>query len=244
MRTCRSTPTAPPSLSEIPLAGRACCLNIGGLHQALQQLYIEVIIVSFQAPSYIFSLHFCINRTSGFLFLKCFAAGRPILTAVLEKVTHTFYSSPFCLSLCKKKKKKTEEREREREAVPSDWEWLKAACCHTLLVLMTRQNYTVLKMVRRERRKRDRENKRKGRKELKSKPRFDKWMLSRAWNPSCLAALHNVTCLIIRRVTSLFPKETGAPLLDPWCLICKAPRITLKWHSVWRPSLLQLIYGC
>lgn len=47
-------------------------------------------------------LLFCINRTSGFLFLKCFGAGQPILTAVLEKVTHMFHSSPFCLSPAEK----------------------------------------------------------------------------------------------------------------------------------------------
>ncbi len=49
------------------------------------------------------SLLFCINRTSGFLFLKCFLAGQPILTAVLEKVTHMFHSSPFCLSPAERK---------------------------------------------------------------------------------------------------------------------------------------------
>ncbi|MEQ2252668.1 hypothetical protein ILYODFUR_024174 [Ilyodon furcidens] len=88
------------SFSEIPLAGRACCLSIGGPHHALQRLYIEVIIFGFQAPSYIFPspLLFCINRTSSFRFLKCFPAGQPILTVVLGKVTHVSFFSILSVS--------------------------------------------------------------------------------------------------------------------------------------------------
>lgn len=225
-------------LYEIPLAGRACCLSSGGLHHALQWLYIEVIIVGFQAPSSISPLLlFCINRTTGFLFLKCFLAGQPILTAVLEKVTHMFHSSPFCLSPAEKSAKRDGRSDGERETVPPDWEWLKAAGCHTLLVLMTRQNYSVLKTVS-------------GRGGLEreggsagngivihnlfltnwcwAEPEIPHVLVSPTPPPQVQSPHYTESDLIISYRNKHFPSW-------PPAFIWGAPRIPLKRRSVWRP---------
>lgn len=234
-------------LCEIPLAGRARCLNSGGLHHAWQWLYIEVIIVGFQAPSSISPLLlFCINRTTGFLFLKCFLAGQPILAAVLEKVAHMFHSSPFWLSPAEKSAKGDGRRDGERETVPSDWEWLKAAGCHTLLVLMTRQNYSVLKTVSWGGRP-EQEGENAGN-EIAIQNQF--WQIdvevSLKSHTSCrLKPSHppipQFSCLIIQRVTSLFPTETSIPFHDPYMRCPQDPiKATLCLKTIRRPTLLHL----
>lgn len=75
---------------EIPLTGKSHCLSDAASRHVLQRLYIEVIIVGFQALSSIFPL-FCIIRTSDFLFLKCFPAGQPILSDLSLKRLHTCF---------------------------------------------------------------------------------------------------------------------------------------------------------
>lgn len=225
-------------LCEIPLAGRARCLNSGGLHHARQWLYIEVIIVGFQAPSSISPLLlFCINRTTGFLFLKCFLAGQPILTAVLEKVAHMFHSSPFWLSPAEKSAKGDGRRDGERETVPSDWEWLKAAGCHTLLVLMTRQNYSVLKTVSWGRPEQEGEN---AGNEIAIQNQF--------WQIDVEVSLKSHTSCRLKPSHPPPPPSSVASLYREWphyflqkqafpftTLIWGAPRIPLKRRSVWRP---------
>lgn len=102
---------------EIPLAGRARCLSGAGLHHAPQQLYIEVIIVGFQAPSSVFPL-FCINRTSGFSFPKVpFWPGSPSSLLSLKRL-----QTCFILLQCWE-----EHRQTDRQTVCLDYKMIKTS---------------------------------------------------------------------------------------------------------------------
>ena len=132
MHTCRYMRAHTHILCEIPLAGRACRLSGAGLHQRAAAAIYRSHHSRLSDPLIYFPslLLFCINRITGFLFLKCFFSRTAHPHCCPWKgYAHVSFFSILSVSPAERKRgretAKDMERERERERERDSPSWLR-----------------------------------------------------------------------------------------------------------------------